>query len=127
MAHPKCTRSVENLVMEQQTCGKGPKLGFEYLPTYKTLHCGHCGRTAGKAFPIWQRSLYARTEVELCQCVHHTYLPHSSIIEKRGNTERSAYCSFCNRGRGKMVVVPNTDLAKASGIDSCRAAMSVSW
>ena len=48
MAHPKCTRSVENLVMEQQTCGKGPKLGFEYLPTYKTLHCG---RTAGKAFP----------------------------------------------------------------------------
>ena len=44
MAHPKCTRSIENLVMEQQTCGKGPKLGLEYLPTYKTLHCG---RTAG--------------------------------------------------------------------------------
>ena len=48
MAHPKCTRSFENPVMEQQTCGKGRKLGFECLPTYKTLHCG---RTAGKAFP----------------------------------------------------------------------------
>ena len=26
-------------VMEQQTCGKRPKLGFEYLPTYQNLHC----------------------------------------------------------------------------------------
>ena len=40
MVHPKCTRSVENPIMEQQTCGKGPKLGFECLPTNKTLHCG---------------------------------------------------------------------------------------
>ena len=28
---------------------KGPKLGFEYLPAYKTLHCV---RTACTAFPF---------------------------------------------------------------------------
>ena len=28
--------------MEQQTCEKGPKLGFKELPTYKIfLHCVH--------------------------------------------------------------------------------------
>ena len=48
LTHPKCTRSIENPVMEQQTCGKGLKLGFECLPKHKTLHCG---RTAGKEFP----------------------------------------------------------------------------
>ena len=64
MAHPKCTRSVENLVMEQLTCGKGPKLGFEYLPTYKTLHCG---RTAG--------ALRARHSHGLCDHLAHFWAP----------------------------------------------------
>ena len=27
--------------MEPKTCQKGPKLGFEYWPTSKTLHCVH--------------------------------------------------------------------------------------
>ena len=27
--------------MEQKTCGKGPKLRFDYSLTYKTLHCLH--------------------------------------------------------------------------------------
>ena len=30
-------------------CEKGPKLGFDYLPTSKTLHCV---RTACMAFPV---------------------------------------------------------------------------
>ena len=34
--------------MEPKTCQKGPKLGFEYWPTSKTLHCV---RTACMAFP----------------------------------------------------------------------------
>ena len=40
--------------------GKGPKLGFEYLPTYKTLHCGQgilyilkIGRTGGGIFKTY--------------------------------------------------------------------------
>ena len=32
-------QEAQNPVMEQQTCEKGPKLGFKGLPTYKTLHC----------------------------------------------------------------------------------------
>ena len=34
-----------------KTCEKGPKLGFEYLPTSKT---SHCVRTACMAFPLHQ-------------------------------------------------------------------------
>ena len=29
----------KNPVVKQQTCEKGPKLGFKELPTYKSLHC----------------------------------------------------------------------------------------
>ena len=36
--------------MEPKTCQKGPKLGFEYWPTSKTLHCV---RTACMAFPMF--------------------------------------------------------------------------
>ena len=49
MPHPKCLRSQKNPGTEPKTCEKGPKLGFEYLPTSKTLHCV---RTACMAFPI---------------------------------------------------------------------------
>ena len=40
----KCAKSSmhkkrKNPVMEQQTCEKGPKLGFKELQTYKSLHC----------------------------------------------------------------------------------------
>ena len=37
---------------DKQWCSpKGPKLGFEYLPTYKTLHCV---RTVCMAFPWYK-------------------------------------------------------------------------
>ena len=44
LMHKKC----KNSVMEQQTCEKGPILGFKELPAYKSLHCV---RTACTAFP----------------------------------------------------------------------------
>ena len=50
MPHPKCLGSHKNPGTEPKTCEKGPKLGFEYLPTSKTLHCV---RTACMAFPWW--------------------------------------------------------------------------
>ena len=46
--HPKCLGSQKNPGTEPKTCEKGPKLGFEYLPTSKT---SHCVRTACMAFP----------------------------------------------------------------------------
>ena len=48
MPHPKCLGSHKNPGTEPKTCEKGPKLGFEYLPTSKT---SHCVRTACMAFP----------------------------------------------------------------------------
>ena len=39
MPHPKCLGSQKNPGTEPKTCEKEPKLGFEYLPTSKTLHC----------------------------------------------------------------------------------------
>ena len=48
MPHPKCLGSQKNPGTEPKTCEKEPKLGFEYLPTSKTLHCV---RTACMAFP----------------------------------------------------------------------------
>ena len=48
MPHPKCLGSQKNPGTEPKTCEKGPKLGFEYLPTSKNLHCV---RTACMAFP----------------------------------------------------------------------------
>ena len=48
MPHPKCLGSQKNPGTEPKTCEKGPKLGFEYLPTSKT---SHCVRTACMAFP----------------------------------------------------------------------------
>ena len=48
MPHPKCLGSHKNPGTEPITCEKGPKLGFEYLPTSKT---SHCMRTACMAFP----------------------------------------------------------------------------
>ena len=41
MQHPKCLGSHKNPGTEPITCEKGPKLGFEYLPTSKTSHCVH--------------------------------------------------------------------------------------
>ena len=52
MPHPKCLGSQKNPGTEPKTCEKGPKLGFEYLPTSKT---SHCLRTACMAFPKDQR------------------------------------------------------------------------
>ena len=49
MPHPKCLGSQKNPGTEPKTCEKGPKLGFEYLPTSKT---SHCVRTACMAFPM---------------------------------------------------------------------------
>ena len=49
MPHPKCLGSQKNPCTEPKTCEKGPKLGFEYLPTSKT---SHCVRTACMAFPF---------------------------------------------------------------------------
>ena len=49
MPHPKCLGSQKNPGTEPKTCEKEPKLGFEYLPTSKTLHCV---RTACMAFPL---------------------------------------------------------------------------
>ena len=48
MPHPKCLGSQKNPGTEPKTCERGPKLGFEYLPTSKT---SHCVRTACMAFP----------------------------------------------------------------------------
>ena len=39
---------------EPKTCEKGPKLGFQYLPTSKTLHYV---RTACMAFPYYQTTM----------------------------------------------------------------------
>ena len=39
MPHPKCLGSQKNPGTEPKTCEKGPKLGFEHLPTSKTSHC----------------------------------------------------------------------------------------
>ena len=39
MPHPECLGSQKNPGTEPKTCEKGPKLGFEYLPTSKTSHC----------------------------------------------------------------------------------------
>ena len=39
--HPKCLGSQKNPGTEPKTCEKGPKLGFEYLPTSKTSQCVH--------------------------------------------------------------------------------------
>ena len=41
MPYPKCLGSQKNPGTEPKTCEKGPKLGFEYLPTSKTSHCVH--------------------------------------------------------------------------------------
>ena len=41
MPHPKCLGSQKNPGTEPKTCERGPKLGFEYLPTSKTSHCVH--------------------------------------------------------------------------------------
>ena len=49
MPHPKCLGSQKNPGTEPKTCERGPKLGFEYLPTSKT---SHCVRTACMAFPL---------------------------------------------------------------------------
>ena len=46
--------------MEPKTCQKGPKIGSEYWPTFKTAYCmrtvcalrAHCVRTACMAFPM---------------------------------------------------------------------------
>ena len=52
MPHPKCLGSKKkNPGTEPKTCEKGPKLGFEYLPTSKT---SHCVRTACMAFPRYE-------------------------------------------------------------------------
>ena len=54
MPHPKCLGSQKNLGTEPKTCEKGPKLGFEYLPTSKTLHCVH-GIPNAHALPTFGR------------------------------------------------------------------------
>ena len=51
--HPKCLGSQKNHGTEPKTCEKGPKLGFEYLPTSKT---SQCVRTACMAFPRNRRT-----------------------------------------------------------------------
>ena len=71
MAHPKCTRTFENPVVEQQNCGKGPKLGFQYLPTCKTLHCW---RTAGA---LRARHSHSRNDSHTHSYNHH--YTHSCI------------------------------------------------
>ena len=45
---PNAHEAKKNPGTEPKTCEKGPKLGFEYLPTSKT---SHCVRTACMAFP----------------------------------------------------------------------------
>ena len=50
MPHPQCIGSQIKPGIEHRTCVKGPKLGSEYLQTYKTLHCV-C--TACTAFPYY--------------------------------------------------------------------------
>ena len=36
---PDAEKSFEKHFMEQQTSGKGPKLGFRWLPTHKNVYC----------------------------------------------------------------------------------------
>ena len=55
MPYPKCLGSQKNPGTEPKTCEKGPKLGFEYLPTSKTSHCV-C--TACMAFPKYTLRTY---------------------------------------------------------------------
>ena len=83
--HPKCIGSQKTPGMEQKTCGKGPNLGFEYLPAYKTLHCVH---TACTAFPM-----------NLCMhlCMH--VCMHQSINSNHAQTVRFGVALFlqsCN-------------------------------
>ena len=55
MPHPKCLGSQKNPGTEPKTCEKGPKLGFEYLPTSKTLHCERtaCALRAWHSLKCW--------------------------------------------------------------------------
>ena len=65
MPHPKCLGSQKNPGTEPKTCEKGPKLGFEYLPTSKTLHCV---RTACMAFPKNDHSLQMERPCVMSPC-----------------------------------------------------------
>ena len=73
MPHPKCLGSQKNPGAEPKTCEKGPKLGFEYLPTSKT---SHCVRTACMAFPMRPLcTLYAPSMRPLCALYAPTMRP----------------------------------------------------
>ena len=50
MCHiPNASEAKKKPSMEPKTCQKGPKVGSEYWPTFKT---SHCVRTACMAFPL---------------------------------------------------------------------------
>ena len=62
---PNAWEAKKNPGTEPKTCEKGPKLGFEYLPTSKTLHCV---RTACMAFPKTQNVTPTKSNHHPCHC-----------------------------------------------------------
>ena len=92
MPHPKCLGSQKNPGTEPKTCEKGPKLGFEYLPTSKTLHCV---RTACMAFPKkyqapkflqlpTQKTLHDCTVTQIFSIMEYTHLLNADIVSCLG-------------------------------------------
>ena len=78
MPHPKCLGSHKNPSTEPKTCEKGPKLGFEYLPTSKTLHCVRTAcalRAWHSPYLAWQPS---------CSCPSKHEVEHGSLVHKEG-------------------------------------------
>ena len=60
-------RKLKKPSIEQKTCGNGPTLGFEYLLTYKTLHCMH-------GIPVTPMSLGPHKRGQNKKWLHHPYL-----------------------------------------------------
>ena len=58
MPHPKCLGSQKNSGTEPKTCAKGPKLGFEYLPTSFFFFCIRPALSSDKALGFATRSLH---------------------------------------------------------------------
>ena len=82
MPHPKCLGSQKNPGTEPKTCEKGPKLGFEYLPTSKTCalraHCVH-GIPCVDFQHVHRRSSSVITKsiaVKVKACQHHVDFQH---------------------------------------------------
>ena len=68
MPHPKCLGSQKNPGTEPKTCEKGPKLGFEYLPTSKTSHCVRTACALRAWHSLSNRDILSGSRFRAVQC-----------------------------------------------------------